>query len=74
MGNDEISNSFREKLGQGLDEVQMKIDRMLNFFRDSLNIYSNLMQNSLNNVYSYADEKALIKMHQNAKNEAIAQV
>lgn len=74
MGGDEVSARFREKLQQNFDELQLTTDRMFNFYKDSMNIYSSSMQQMLSTVYPYASQTDFIRTHQKSKKEAISQV
>lgn len=73
MGDDAISNVFREKLEQDLNNYQATSSQTLDSFNHWINHYNHRMQESLNGV-DYFPLNDFINVHQNIKNEAISQV
>lgn len=73
MGDDEISNTFRTKLEQKLNEFQSVMTQTLESFSRNSQHYSDKMQSTLNGV-NYFSATDLINHHQGARNEAISQV
>lgn len=74
MGGDEITNSFREELQQGMSDFQASVEAMLTSYTESVAFYFNLMQEMFNKVASYAKQNELIEMHEYCKAEAFKQV
>lgn len=73
MGDDEISNEFRGKLEQDLNNYQSVLSQTLDSFNHCPNDYSRRMQESLNGV-EYFSLSEFMSFHQNIRNEAIAKV
>lgn len=73
MGDADISNDFREKLRQNLDNFSSALSTTLEAFNARQNQYINSMQSALDQVeyFRYDD---FIKLHQRVKNEALSQV
>ena len=75
MGSSDITGSFSEVLQQNLNGFQATVDTMLKSYKNALNIYSELMmQDESEKMELYVSENDLMKMHQSAREEAIAQV
>lgn len=72
MGNDEISKKCQEKLQQNLNEFGAISYRVLDSYTRNLQLYIDSMQKSLNQI-DYFREVDFIRLHQNTKNQAIAQ-
>lgn len=73
MGDDEISTGSFGKLDQDLNNYQSALTQTLDSYNNCPNHYSRRMQESLNGVeYFSLDE--FTSLHQNIRNEAIAQV
>lgn len=73
MGDDEISNSFRVKLEETLKKFQTIMSQTLDTFDHSTKHYNNKMQTSIDGV-AYLSDGDFSNLHQNARNEAVAQV
>ncbi|XP_055310893.1 uncharacterized protein LOC129573813 [Sitodiplosis mosellana] len=73
LGDSDITSSFFEKMQHDFDDFKASIETMFTSYKDSVNFYSNPMQNMLNKSQSYATHSFLAEMHQNSKNEAIKQ-
>lgn len=73
MGDDEVSNEFREKLQQDLEGIQSALVTILESYNECLKYYSATLQKSIEGD-SYQSQNDLIKLHQNTKNEARNQV
>lgn len=73
MGEADISNSFRERLSQNLDNFNVALSKTLEIFNERLNHYTNSMQSSLDQV-EYYQQDDFVKLHQRVKSEAISQV
>lgn len=73
MGDETISNRFRGKLEQDLNEYQSLMSITLEAYHLCLQFYSDKLQSSLNDV-EFFSALELTKLHQSVKNEAIAQV
>lgn len=74
MGSANISNASRDKLKTFMDEYKLKLTQVMEANQESLNSYSNAMQNSINSTTEYYEFKQLTKYHDKAKNDAINQV
>lgn len=75
MGSSDITGSFSKELQQNLNGFQATVEAMLKSYKNALNIYSELMmQNESEKIELYVSEDDLMKMHQSAREEAIAQV
>lgn len=74
MGNAEVSNGFREKLGRDLTELQSALIKVSEAYNKYLNIYADSMQKLLIETKSYMDQSELMKLHQAKKTEVIAQL
>lgn len=73
MGDDQLSSEFREKLQQDLDSIQSALVTVSESFNECLNYYSEILHKSTDGDL-YQSQNDLIKLHQNTKNEARAQV
>lgn len=73
MGEDAISNVFRDKLEQDLNGYQTTMSQTLDSFNQWMNHYSHRMQESLNGVQYFALND-FTNVNQNIRNEAISQV
>lgn len=74
MGDDTISGGSRVELERELDNYHLILIKISEQYSESLDTYSNLMRESINNVNPYFDETGLIRTHLDAKNRAIAKV
>lgn len=74
MGDDEISDEFKEKLEQNLDDFHSYLIEMLRFYHASLRSYSQSMENALGNVESYFKPNDLLELQQKTKNSTLAKV
>lgn len=75
MGSSEIASSFAEELQQNLADFQTAVEAMLQSYKDSLHVYSDLMmRNELNQLEMHVSQNDLTEMHQNARKAAIEQV
>lgn len=73
MGDDEICHEFRERLQQDLDGIQSALVTVSESYIGCLKYYSDTLYKSIGGD-SYQSQSDLIKLHQNTKNEARAQV
>lgn len=73
MGEDQISNRFRAKLEQDLNNYQMGMSQTLDSFNHWSNHYSHRMQDSLNGV-EYFSENDFVRLRDSVRNEAISKV
>ncbi|XP_055323105.1 atlastin-like [Sitodiplosis mosellana] len=72
MGDGDISNSFRGRLDQNLNNFQSALIGTLEIFNQRQNHFTNSMQSSLDRVeYFRSDE--FVNLHQRVKNEAMSQ-
>lgn len=74
MGDDSITSGVRQKLEQDLNYLRALMTKMLTFNEESLNLYENSMQNSIDEVKTYFNETDLIQMHQKTKDAFVIQV
>lgn len=74
MGADEISNGFRGKLTQSLDEIQSALIKASESYHECLDYYSDATQKLLATIDTYLNQNDLIKAHQSAKKDAKDQV
>lgn len=74
MGADEISNGFREKLVQNVDEIQSALIKATESYHECLNYYSDATQKLLASIDTYLNQNDLMKAHQNAKQKTKDQV
>lgn len=72
MGNTEVSKSLRESLIQYLDNLQLKLVKLLESYLDSSNYYTETMEKAIEQGHLSQDD--LIKLHQNTKKDAKIQV
>lgn len=73
MGDNEVYEGAYEKLTQNIDNFHLALSKTLDVYSNCANHYRNSMQSSLDRV-DYFDQGDFMKLHQNAKNEAISQV
>lgn len=73
MGEDEISNAFRGKLEQDLNNFQITLCQVLDSINQWSNHYSHRMQESLNGV-GYRSPDDLMGLHQTVRDEVVSQV
>lgn len=73
MGDDAITNKFREQLQQDLDGIQSALVTVSESYNECLKYYSDVLQKSIGSD-SHQSQNDLIKLHQNTKIEARAQV
>lgn len=74
MGDDEISDEFKNKLEQNLDDFHSHLIEMLRFYHASLRSYSQSMENALRNVESYFKPNDLLELYQKTKNSTLTKV
>lgn len=72
MGDDELSNGFRDKLQQDLDGIQSALATITDSYNECLKYYSDTLHRLTEGPYESPND--LIQLHQNTKNEARAQV
>lgn len=70
MGDGEITESFRKKLIDDLDHLQLAFVKMSEFYHDCLNNYADVLQKTVANSESYLSQNDLIKLHQATKKAA----
>lgn len=73
MGDYDISNSFREKLANNLNNFRSALLQALETFNERQNQFTNSMQSSLDQV-RYFRQDDFVSLYQRVKNEAMAQV
>lgn len=73
LGESEISDGFRNKLKEDLDNFQVKLSKTMQTYALCLSNYTNSMQSSLDAV-DYHRQEEIIKLHQNTKSQSMTQV
>lgn len=73
MGDAELSNLYREKLKQDLDNMQAVLVALLDSSKKSSQQYVDSMQNRINEQ-EYLNLDEFMKIHREMKGEAIKQV
>lgn len=74
MGDIEITESFRKKLVENLDNLQFTCVKMSELYQNCLNNYVDMLQKAIANSESYLSQNDLIKLHQTTKKEALLKV
>lgn len=74
MGNDEYSDSYRDKLNRDMDNMEYILLKTWESHDKCLRKYGTLMQESLERVASYFSETELMDLHRTSKNETLSQV
>lgn len=71
-----MANSVRlsKDLQPSMDDFQASIETTLTSFRDSMNLYSQSMQKTLNTFKEFATHDSLVNIHQISKDDAVKQV
>lgn len=64
MGDGEITESFRKKLMDDLDHLQLAFVKMSELYHACLNNYADVLQKTIANSESYLSQNDLIKLQQ----------
>lgn len=75
MGNDEITNDVRESLAQYLDNLQLTLVKMSEFYHNALSYYTTTIQNAIESALNGClIQGELTKLHQDTKKDTKSQV
>lgn len=74
MGDDDISRDFRQKLDRDIENFHFALNSTLNFYNESLNLYSDSMQESLDEHETFFQSTQLMEIHQKTMKNSISQV
>lgn len=74
MGNDEYSDSYRNKLNRDMDNMEYMLLKTWESHDKCLRKYGGLMRESFERVSSYFSEIELMNLHRTSKSNTLAQV
>lgn len=74
MGDDDISRDFRQKLDRDVENFHFALNSTLNFYNESLNLYSDSMQKSLDEHETFFKSTQLMELNEETKKIAVSQV
>lgn len=74
MNDDELTFDFREQLAFELSSMQNYMTESAAFYRDSLDLYKDVMQNAIRLNHPYFDDDELFSLHENSKTTSVEEV
>lgn len=73
-GDEEIVNSLRKELEKSLHDYSDRLDKNFIFYTESLRLYSESIQKSIDSNQPYVNETDLMHLHEKVKTETMTQV